>query len=99
MGSTPVPQYQPPSEDPQTTALKAKAEQDQIAATRETTRIDSASLLARYGTLVSVANAQAPGAPGNVPVATPSAAPGSSGLAALLPSIISSRPLIPPRVA
>lgn len=58
------PQYQPPPEDPQTVALRQRALADQTMAAQETARIDSASLLARYGTLVSVANAGAPTAPG-----------------------------------
>ena len=52
-----VPQYQPPPDDPQTLALKQQAERDRDAAGMDRARIDSASILARYGTRLSAASA------------------------------------------
>lgn len=64
------PQYQPPPEDPQYLALKQQADQDQINATQNQVRIDSASLLARYGALVTMANAGGASAAGASPAMT-----------------------------
>ena len=65
-----APQYQPPPEDPQTLALKQQAEQDDIAAGEARAQIDSASLMARYGTRLTLAAAG--GASGALPsVAAP----------------------------
>ena len=62
-----TPQYQPPPEDPQYTALKQRAQQDQITASQNQVRIDSASLLARYGAMVTQANAAGASAAGASP--------------------------------
>jgi hypothetical protein len=51
------PQYQQPPLDPQFLALQQQAQNDQIAATQQTVQMDSASLMARYGTRLALANA------------------------------------------
>lgn len=71
------PQYVQPPDDPAYLALKQKAQDDQAAATSDTVRMDSASLLARYGTLVSLANAGSPAAPGSPVMPSRSVATGA----------------------
>lgn len=90
MGPKP-PQYQPPQDDPQYLQLKSRAQADQVAATQETARIDSASLLARYGTLVSMANVGSPTAPGTV---APASSDAGSGLSGVLSAVISRMPRV-----
>jgi len=46
-----------PAEDPQTQALKDRAQQDEAAAGMDRAKIDSASLMARYGTRLTLAAA------------------------------------------
>lgn len=58
-----APQYQAPPEDPSITALKAKAQSDDIAALQERDQIDTASLMARYGTRLAMAGAMPAGSP------------------------------------
>jgi len=55
------PQYQQPPLDPQFLALQQQAQNDQIAATQQTVQIDNASLMARYGTRLALANAAGAG--------------------------------------
>lgn len=58
MGDAPsyqVPTYQAPPPDPTVTALNAKAQADDIAAMQTTAQIDTASLMARYGTRLAMA--------------------------------------------
>jgi hypothetical protein len=52
-----APKYQAPSEDPEITATKARADADNIAAMQGTAAIDTASIMARYGTRVALAGA------------------------------------------
>lgn len=67
-----APQYQAPPPDPTVTALNAKAQADDIAATQTTAQIDTASLMARYGTRLAMAGNS------NVPLAvTPPPAAGA----------------------
>ena len=58
-----APQYQAPPPDPTVTALNAKAQSDDIAATQQTAQLDTASLMARYGTRLAMAGAS------NIPLA------------------------------
>jgi hypothetical protein len=57
--SAPVPTYTPPPTDPSIAAVDAQAQQASVAALQSQAQMDSASLLARYGTQLSMANAQA----------------------------------------
>lgn len=50
-----APQYQAPPPDPTVTALNAKAQADDLTATQNTASIDTASLMARYGTRLAMA--------------------------------------------
>jgi hypothetical protein len=52
-----APTYQAPPEDPTVTALKAKAQADDMTALQNTAGIDTASLMARYGTRLAMAGA------------------------------------------
>lgn len=65
------PQYVAPPPDPQAEALKAQTQKDQIAAIQDTVKIDTASLMARYGTRLAMAQSNGASA-GTV---TPSTAP------------------------
>lgn len=58
-----APQYQAPPPDPTLTALDAKAKADDLTALQNTAQIDTASVMARYGTRVAMA--------GGVPAASP----------------------------
>ncbi len=58
-----APQYQQPPPDPTITALNAKAQTDDVAALQQTASIDTASLMARYGTRLAMAGAMPQGAP------------------------------------
>lgn len=59
-----APKYTQPPEDPAVTALKAKAQADDLSATQTTAGIDTASLMARYGTRLAMAGtASQPGSP------------------------------------
>lgn len=52
-----APQYQAPPPDPTVTAAAAKAQADDITAMQNTAGIDTASLMARYGTRLAMAGA------------------------------------------
>lgn len=52
-----APQYQAPPPDPTVTAVAAKAQADDITAMQNTAGIDTASLMARYGTRLAMAGA------------------------------------------
>lgn len=52
-----APTYTPPPPDPAVTALKEQAKTDQIASLQDTASIDTASLMARYGTRLAMAGA------------------------------------------
>lgn len=73
----PPPQYQQPPDDPQYLALKAQADQDNINATENRVQIDSASLLARYGSRLTLAASGGASAAGASPTmaASPTAQP------------------------
>lgn len=58
-----APQYQAPPEDPSITALKAKAQGDDVAALQDRDQIDTAALMARYGTRLAMAGAMPQGSP------------------------------------
>lgn len=62
-----APTYNPPPPDPTITALDAKAQQENIRALSETASIDTASLMARFGTRLAMA-----GSPTASPLAAPS---------------------------
>jgi hypothetical protein len=68
-----APSYQAPPKDPTLVALDAKASADDTAAIQNTAQIDTAALMARYGTRLAMAGSTS-GAP-----ATSAAAPGASG--------------------
>lgn len=57
-----APKYQQPPTDPTITALAAKAQTDDITAMQTTAGIDTASIMARYGTRLAQAGANT-GAP------------------------------------
>lgn len=57
-----APKYQQPPTDPTITALAAKAQADDITAMQTTAGIDTASIMARYGTRLAMANQTSPGA-------------------------------------
>lgn len=63
------PEYKPPAPDPQQIALQKQADNDQIAALRVTAQMDTASLMARYGTRLAMAQA------GGASAVTPATAP------------------------
>lgn len=65
------PQYVAPPPDPQAEALKQQTQNDQVAAIQDTIKIDTASLMARYGTRLAMA--QSSGATAGT--VTPSTAP------------------------
>ena len=50
-----APTYTPPPPDPTVTALSQKAQQDDLAALQDKSSIDTASLMARYGTRLAMA--------------------------------------------
>jgi len=50
-----APKYTAPPPDPTVTALNQKAQQDDIAALQDKSSIDTASLMARYGTRLAMA--------------------------------------------
>jgi len=52
-----APQYNAPPPDPTVTALADKAQSDEVKATQQTAQIDTASLMARYGTRLAMAGA------------------------------------------
>jgi hypothetical protein len=58
-----APQYQPPPEDPAITALNAKAKSDDISALEDRSQIDTANIMARYGTRLAMAGAMPQGLP------------------------------------
>lgn len=59
-----APQYQAPPPDPAVTALAAKAQADDLSATQQSASIDTASLMARFGTRLAMAGAAGqPGSP------------------------------------
>ena len=57
-----APKYQAPPVNPTITALADKSKQDDITALQQTTQIDTANIMARYGTRLAMAGAAAPGA-------------------------------------
>lgn len=63
-----APQYQAPPEDLAITPLRQKAQQDDIAAAQTTAQIDTASIMARYGTRLAMAGSY------QVPLARPAVA-------------------------
>jgi hypothetical protein len=50
-----APKYQASPEDPEITAVKERSKQDDLAALQETAQIDTASIMARYGTRLALA--------------------------------------------
>lgn len=50
-----APKYTPPPTDPTVTALGERAKQDDIAALQDKSSIDTAALMARYGTRLAMA--------------------------------------------
>lgn len=58
-----APKYQAPPPDPTVTALNAKAQADDITALEGTAQIDTASIMARYGTRLAMAGATPQGSP------------------------------------
>lgn len=50
-----APKYTPPPTDPTVTALNEKAQADDLKALQGTAQIDTASLMARYGTRLAMA--------------------------------------------
>lgn len=52
-----APTYKAPPEDPEITAVKERSKQDDLAALQETTQIDTAAIMARYGTRLALAGA------------------------------------------
>lgn len=59
-----APKYQQPPTDPAITALGQKAQADDLTALQNTASIDTASLMARYGTRLAMAGAASqPGSP------------------------------------
>lgn len=80
MGQPKTPQYQPPADDPATQALKQQAQQDQTDAVQEQLQIDSASLLARYGSRLTIAAAGGASSGPVVAGASPTMAPGGGFL-------------------
>jgi hypothetical protein len=69
-----APTYTPPPPDPSVTALKEQAKTDQISALQDTASIDTASLMARYGTRLAMAGST------SAPLATASPLVAGSGL-------------------
>jgi hypothetical protein len=57
-----APKYNPPPVDPAIAALADKSQQDNVAAMQQTASIDTASLMARYGTRLAMAGAMPQGA-------------------------------------
>lgn len=57
--SAPIPVYTPPPVDPAVAQIDAQAQQQSLASLQTQAQMDSASLLARYGTQLSLANQQA----------------------------------------
>lgn len=55
----PLPVFTPPPTDPNVALAADQANQDSINSLQNIARMDSASILARYGTQLSMANAQA----------------------------------------
>lgn len=64
-----APTYQQPPTDPAITALGQKAQADDLSAMQTTSQIDTASLMARYGTRLAMAGAA--GQPGSPLAVTP----------------------------
>ena len=59
-----APKYEAPPTDPAITALGAKAQADDLSALQNTASIDTASLMARYGTRLAMAGGSSqPGTP------------------------------------
>jgi len=54
-----APQYQQPPIDPTVAALDAKAKADDITAMQQTAQMDTASIMARYGTRTAMAGSMA----------------------------------------
>lgn len=50
-----APKYEAPPPDPATVALGERAKSDQLAALQNTARMDTATLMARYGTMLATA--------------------------------------------
>lgn len=67
-GGAPLPVFTPPPPDPTLAATSAAAEAASLASLHTEAQMDSASLLARYGTQLSMANSQA-GSPLNMKMA------------------------------
>lgn len=63
-----APKYNPPPPDPSITALNAKAQSDDVAALEQTSQIDTASIMARYGTRLAMAGAMPQASPLSAPV-------------------------------
>jgi len=93
MGSSaPIPQYQPPADDPEYLALKQQAEQDKTAALQVRAGMDSAALMARYGSRLAV---RAGGG-----LVAHGAAPGSAAAPFAMPDLATMFPaLATPKVA
>jgi hypothetical protein len=65
-----APQYQQPPIDPSIAAVSAKAQADDVTALQQTSQIDTASIMARYGTRLAMAGAMPQASPLSVaPVA------------------------------
>lgn len=65
-----APQYQAPP-DPALTALNAKAQADDVTALQQTAQIDTASIMARYGTRLAMAGTTGGATPGGPLAVTP----------------------------
>lgn len=69
-----APKYQAPPPDPTLTALSTSAQASDARALQDTAQIDSASLMARYGTRLAMAGTSPQGSPLAVVPAPPRAA-------------------------
>lgn len=58
-----APKYEAPPPDPNIAALNAKTQADDIAAAQTNAQIDTASLMARYGTRLAMAGANQTASP------------------------------------
>lgn len=66
-----APKYQAPPVDPAITTLNAKAQADDVTALQQTASIDTASIMARYGTRLAMAGAAGSATPGAPLAVTP----------------------------
>lgn len=55
-----APKYEAPPPDPTVVALNERAKNDQLSALQNSARMDTAALMARYGTTLALAGSVAP---------------------------------------